>query len=72
MKTVLECLGILCGMPVDEVMEIVDFFMGDRAQDVEVALDKLGTPENKRLKCTPHVLLCINECIDKVFRQHGS
>jgi len=72
MKTSLECLGILCGMPVDEVMEIIDFFMGDRAQDVEVALDKLGIPENKRLKCTPHVLLCIDECIDKVFRQHES
>ena len=72
MKTSLECLGILCGMPVDEVMGIIDFFMGDRAQDVEVALDKLGIPKNKRLKCTPHILLCIDECIDKVFRQHES
>jgi hypothetical protein len=53
-------------------MEIIDCFVGDRAQDMEVALDKLGIPENKRLKCTPCILLCIDECIDKVFRQHES
>jgi hypothetical protein len=72
MKTSLQALGILCGAPVEQIIEMVDFFMNDRAGDVEVALDKLGIPKNKRLKCSPHILLGIGESIEKIFRQHES
>ena len=45
-----------------------DFWMNDRAGDSDAILDELGIESEKRLKCNAHILLCIDQAMDKVFK----
>ena len=63
-------LGVLCGEGQQEVQDLFDFFQSDRGPDADPALDELGIDADRRLKCCPHMLLCIEEAVDKVFREH--
>ena len=42
--------------------------MNDRAGDSDTMLDELGVAEEKRLKCNAHVILCVQNAVDKVFK----
>ena len=69
LKHSLQMLAVLAGkdMSVDDLIEQIDFWMSDRAADCDVLLDTLGVDEDKRLKCCQHVILTIDEAINKVF-----
>ena len=51
-----------------EVLEMFDFFMDDRARDNNTMLDELDVSEEKKLNCNAHILLCVTSTADKVFR----
>ena len=53
---------------VDDLIELIDFFMSDRSADGNVVLVELDIEESKRLKCSSHVILSIDEALDSVFR----
>ena len=53
---------------VDDLIELIDFFMSDRSADGNVVLDELDIEESKRLKCSAHVILSIDEALDSVFK----
>ena len=38
------------------------------AGDADTMLDELGVDDEKRLKCNAHILLCIDNAIDKTFK----
>ena len=61
-------LAVLCDVQYEEMIDFIDFFMNDRAGDSDVMLDQLGIEETKRLKCNAHVILCIQNAIDKVLK----
>lgn len=44
--------------------------MSDRASDVDPCLDVLGVPEERRAKCCAHILLCVDEALEKVVKAH--
>ena len=58
-------MAVLCGVQFEEMIQFVDFFMNDRAGDSDVMLDQLGVGEDQRLKCNAHVILCIQNAMDK-------
>jgi len=64
----LKVLAVLSDTKVDEVKESIDFWMTDRAGDWNVMLDQLGVKEEKKLKCTAHVILGADNATDKVFQ----
>ena len=39
-----------------------------RAEDLYTILDNLGVAAEQRLKCNAHVLLCVQNSVDKVFK----
>ena len=55
-------------MTEEEVLEMFDFFMDDRARDNSTMLDELDVSDEDRLNCNAHILLCITATIDKVFK----
>ena len=64
----LKCLSILADCSVEDLKGQIDFWMSDRGSDLDVLLENLGVDEEKRLKCCAHVILCIDNAIDKVFK----
>ena len=68
-KCTIEMLAILAGCTQDEIKDSLDFWMSDRAGDVEPTLGILGVEKNKRIKCCAHILLCIDEAIEKVIKR---
>jgi hypothetical protein len=69
MQCTIEMLAILGHCTPDEIKDALDFWMSDRAADVDPTLDILGVEEKKRIKCCAHILLCIDEAIEKVIRR---
>ena len=65
----LKCLSILADTTVDEIKSNIDFWMTDRASDCTDFLEKLGVETHKVLKCCGHLVLGIDNAVDKVFRQ---
>ena len=63
-------LAVLCDSTPQDIQDLFDFYQSDRAGDTTLCLDELGIEDDKRLKCCPHMLLCIDEACDKVFREH--
>ena len=61
-------MAVLCGVQYEEMIDFVDFFMNDRAADSDTMLDNLGVSEEQRLKCNAHPLLCVQNCVDKTFK----
>ena len=64
----LKCLAILADCTVDDLKSHIDFWMSDRGSDLDVLLEKMGVEEDKRLKCCAHVILSVDNAIDKVFK----
>ena len=54
-------LAVLTGNTYESMIDMVDFFMTDRAGDC--MLDKLQVEEKKRLKCNAHMVLCVRESL---------
>ena len=48
--------------------DFIDFYMNDRTGDSDTMLDELGMEEDRRLKCNAQCILCIQNAIDKVFK----
>ena len=63
-------MSVLTDVPYEEILGMFDFWMNDRAGDSDASLDELGISSEKRLKCNAHILLCIDQAIDKVFKDH--
>ena len=61
-------MAVLCKVQFEEMIDFIDFFMNDRAGDSDTMLDELGVSEDQRLKCNAHCILCIQNAIDKVFK----
>ena len=61
-------MAILTDLTYGEVIEMFDFFMSDRAGDADAGLDELGVKNEKRLKCNAHILVAVDQAMDKVFR----
>ena len=61
-------MSILTDVPYQELLDMFDFWMNDRAGDSDASLDELGISPEKRLKCNAHILLCIDQALDKVFK----
>ena len=68
LQCTINMLAILAGCTPDEIKDALDFWMSDRAGDVEPTLDFLGIEDAKRIKCCAHILLCIDEAIEKVLK----
>ena len=64
----LKCLAILSNSTVDEVKSAIDFWMTDRAGECDSLLQNLGVEQSKMLKCSAHIILGIDNAIDKVYR----
>ena len=64
----LKCLAILANSTVDEVKSAIDFWMTDRAGECDSLLQNLGVDQSKILKCSAHIILGIDNAIDKVYR----
>ena len=64
----LKCLSILAGCSVEDLKSQIDFWMSDRGSDLDVLLQHLGVDDEKRLKCCAHIILCIDNAIDKVYK----
>ena len=68
MQFTLDVLGLLAGVSGEDIKHNIDFWMADRASDVDPSLEKLGIPARRRLKCCAHIILCIDEALEKVFK----
>ena len=66
----LEMLAVLVGdgTSIQDIIDYIDFWMSDRSADGDVVLQNLGIDEQKILKCSAHIILCIDEAIDSVLR----
>ena len=53
---------------VTETESDTNICLGFRASDSDIMLDELKVPEDARLKCHAHILLAIENCEDKIFR----
>jgi hypothetical protein len=52
---------------VQDIIDHLDFWMGDRASENDLVLDELNVDEARRLKCNDHVVLCIDEAINAIL-----
>ena len=75
MKYSLQTLAILIREDIgdpefsfNDLLEHIDFFMCDRSSDGNIVLDELEIKDSQRLKCSAHVILCIDEALDSVLR----
>jgi len=64
---VFRSIAILTGSTLEEVKELIDFFMTDRAADCDATLEKLGVELKKRVKCCGHIILGADAAIEKVL-----
>ena len=67
-RSAISQLAVLCKVQYEEMTDFIDFFMRDRAGGGDVMLDELGVAEEQRLKCNAHTILCVQNAVDKVFR----
>ena len=61
-------MAVLCQVQFEEMFDFINFFMNDRAGDSDTMLDSLGVPEEQRLKCNAHPILCVQNSVDKIFK----
>ena len=67
-RSAISQMAVLCSVQYEEMTDFIDFYMNDRAGDSDTMLDELGVEEDRRLKCNAHCILCIQNAIDKVFK----
>ena len=53
---------------IDDLKANIDFWMSDRGSDLDLLLDNLHIEKSKRLKCCAHIILGIDNAIDKVMK----
>ena len=61
-------MAVLTENTYEEMIDMFDFFMSDRAGDADTMLDDLDIAEERRLKCNAHILLAVDNAMDKVFK----
>ena len=61
-------LAVLTGNTYESMIDMIDYFMTDRAPDNDRMLDELNIAETKRLKCNAHIVLAVDAALEKVFR----
>ena len=67
-RSCISQMAVLCNVQFEDMTDFIDFYMNDRAADSDAMLDELGVSEEKRLKCNAHCILCIQNAVDKVFK----
>ena len=67
LKFALQQMAVLAGVSLEEFIEQVDFWMTDRSGDGDVVMEKLGVDDQKILKCSAHIILCVDKSIDFVY-----
>ena len=72
MSTKLKMLSILTSQNSDDLKSSIDFWMGDRADDVTKALEILGIESKKVRRCSGHITCGADNAVDKVFKQYES
>ena len=72
MNTKLKMLSILTSHNSDELKSSIDFWMGDRADDVTKAMEILGIESKKVLRCSAHITCGADNAVDKVFKHFES
>ena len=68
LNTKLEMLAVLTSQTPDHLKNLIDFWIGDRADDVTKALEILGVESKKVLRCSAHITLGADTAVDKVFK----
>ena len=68
MKMEISKMAILTDNSFEDMISMIDYFMHDRAGDGDKMLDEFGIDPEKRLKCNAHILLCVDNALDKVFK----
>ena len=63
--TFLGQVGVCVDLTDKDILEIFDFFMGDRASDNGVTPE---ISEDVRLNCNAHIVLCVTAIADKVSK----
>lgn len=64
----LKCMAVLCNSSLDEIKEYIDFWMTDRASDCSTMLDNMSIEDDKKIKCSAHIILGIDNAADKIFK----
>lgn len=62
---VFTSLAILTGATLQEIKDIIDMFMTDRAENK--TLDKMGINEDRRTNCCAHIILGADAAVEKVL-----
>ena len=68
----LKCLSILANCEVKDLKANIDCWMSDRGSELNTLFEKLGIKESKRLKCSAHIILGIDDAINKEHRTYDS
>ncbi|KAK6167554.1 hypothetical protein SNE40_021553 [Patella caerulea] len=64
----LQWLAILADTSVNDMKQMIDFWITDRAGDCSTMLEHLGVSDDKKLKCSAHIVLAVDHALEKVFK----
>ena len=67
--TKLQMLSVLSSCSVEDIKSQVNFWMGDRADDVTKAFEILGIESGRVLRCSAYISVGADAAVDKVFKQ---
>jgi hypothetical protein len=68
-NTKLKMLSGLSSCTVEDINSQVNFWMGDRADDVTKVFEILGIESGRVLRCSAHISVGADVAVDKVFKQ---
>ena len=61
-------LAVLTSQTPENMKNLIDFWIGDRADDVTEALSIHGIESQRVLRCSAHITLGADTAVDKVFK----
>lgn len=67
-RQMFHMIASLHDISTDEMIDRVDFFMTDRAGDAKRMLEELNITPTKWIKCNAHIVLCVDNSVNKVLR----
>lgn len=67
-RKMFEMIACLHEISPDDLIQRIDFFMTDRAGDAKKMLEELEIEPTKWLKCNAHIVLCVDNSVNKVLR----
>ena len=70
--TKFKMLSVLTNQKSEDLKADIDFWMGDRADDVTKAMEILGIESKKVLRCSAHITCGADNAVDKVFKHFES